>query len=473
MQGTTSSIARRASLSVAVPPAADSSGQPDGASASSGVASASASTSRSVATGSPEVASRSVVALSSGVAPPSAPAASTTRTEVDSPRPQSVARDRKVEQVDPGVTLSPPAKVVDAKHAAVAVQAIALSPASHRALGVLAQALDDFMGCYSIVGLAQKTSPEYMAAQAALKQAATAFQDSIDSRSSRQVALADAIFKLLVVGLRHGKIHVPLAMPRIARDTSLSLALTDALIDRLTPAVAQALQSLWKRGDREYETNIFLGLVDASMTLDLGASFTTHDHSEDTLARLSHLAYLSVERPALAPALAEARFSRQATTRDLGHGMDRLGQMIVKRAAVADAVALGLVAMKLVAQIEMSIARKDGRAWLKYALEPYFRGSLANRDLRAPAAVIRGVLTGIDRGRMEQEIRQSTVSSLATDPDNRLNLDDMATTFMQWASEAPHRRQMVSNALGLALHNFGNCLPPGPDVDGIPWAEGE
>ena len=446
-----SSTARRASQGAAATPATDSSGATAtaGASDSSGVASASASTTRSVATGPSEVASRSVVALSSGEATPSVPAASTSRTEVDSPRSQRVARDRKVEQVDAGVTLSPPAKEVDAKHAAAAVQTITLSPASRQAQSALVQALEKFVDYYPSQDLSRRADLGFVAAHAALRQAATDFQESLDSRSPRQAHLADVVLKCLADGLRSDQIQHPYALRSIALDISQYLELADALIDRLTPGVAESLKDRGGLVADSNETDIWWGLVDASMSGPLGASFTTLEPSAQARARLSYLAELSLERPPLAQALGNARFSREPDTRQLARGMDRLGQAIVEHATVAGALKLGSVAVKLTEYVERDKAKAGGRAWWKYALEPYFRGSLANDDPKATVAVIAGVLPTMS---FWMRLRVS----IADHRPHRLDPADVARTFVKWASEAsPERRALVHNALEDALDNFG------------------
>ncbi len=456
VQNTMSSTARRASQGAAATPATDSSGATatDGASDSSGVASASASTTRSVATGPSEVASRSVVALSSGEATPSVPAAFITRTEVDSPRSQRVARDRKVEQVDPGVTLSPPAKEVDAKHAAVAVQAITLSPASRQAQSALEQALEKFVDYYPSQDRSRRADLGFVAAHAALRQAATDFQESLDSRSPRQAQLADVVLKCLVDGLRSDQIQHPSALRSIALDISQCLELADALIDRLTPGVAESLKTPDGWFPDGYETYIWCGLVDASMSGPLGASFTTLEPSAQARARLSYLAELSLERPPLAQALGNARFSREPDTIRLARGMDRLGQAIVEHATVASAEKLSLVALKITAYVEGGEPKAGGRAWWKYALEPYFRGSLANDDPSATVVVIVGVVMKMSFWRRVHG--SNPFADPASESPHRLNLDDMAVTFVKWASEAsPERRALVTKALGVALDNFG------------------
>ncbi len=109
------------------------------------------------------------------------------------------------------------------------------------------------------------------------------------------------------------------------------------------------------------------------------------------------------------------------------------------------------MALKLTEYVEGGEAKAGGRAWWEYALEPYFRGSLANDDPRATVAVMVGVLSRIDVWRRVQG--SSIFGGGASD---RLNLDDVAATFVKWASEAsPERRAIVTQALGLALHNFG------------------
>lgn len=454
MQNTLSSAARRPSLGAALPAAADSSGQPAGASDSSGLASVSASTTRSVATGPSEAASRSIAALIFGVAPTRAPAASTTRTEIESPRSQSSVRHRKVEQVDPGVTLSPQAKEVDGKHAAAAVQAITLSPASRQALAVLAKALHESCTYYLLDDRVRSASREFTAAQAALMHAATAVKDSLDSRSPRQAQLADAVLKSLADGLRGGQIQHPGGLQPMVKDISQRLDLADALIDRLTLDVAESLKAPYGLVADRDEIRIWRGSVDALMSGYLGASFTSQEPAAEARARLSHLAKLSIERPALAQALGNARFSREADTRQLARGMDRLGQAIVEHATVADGQGLGLVALKLTEYVEAGEAKAGGRAWLKYALEPYFRGSLANDDPTATVAVMMGVLVGMSYWR---EVSDSSIfGDGPSERSHRLNLDDVAGTFMKWASEAPpERRAIVNEALGLALHKFG------------------
>ncbi len=454
MQNTLSSTARRASLGSAVPPAADSSGPTAtvGALDSSGVASASASTTRSVATGPSEVASRSVVALSSGEATPSVPAASTSRTEVDSPRSQRVARDRKVEQVDPGVTLSPPAKVVDAKHAGAAVQAITLSPASRQALGALAQAVGEFNCYYTWDGRPVMARGDVATAQAALRKAATAFQDSLDSHMPRQAQLADAVLKCLADALPGGQMDHPYILRPMAKHISQCLELTDALIDRLTPGVAESLKDSYSVISSRHESNIWRGLVEASMTGQLGASFTSHEPSEETQARLSHLAGLSLERPVLAEALGDARFHREPETRQLGRGMDPLGQLIVKRATVASQKELIGVARVLTEYVEAGDFMSRGLDWWRCALEPYFRGSLASDNPNASIAVMVGVLVEMSRSRRRNDER---LDEGVLERPHRLNLDDVAATFGNWASEAsPKRRELVHEALAYALLDF-------------------
>jgi hypothetical protein len=116
---------------------------------------------------------------------------------------------------------------------------------------------------------------------------------------------------------------------------------------------------------------------------------------------------------------------------------------------------LGSVAVKLTEYVEEGEAKAGGRAWWKYALEPYFRGSLANDDPKATVAVIAGVLPTMS---FWMRLRGS-IADLASERPHRLDPADVARTLVKWASEASPERALVHNALDDTLDNFGKHPP--------------
>ncbi len=394
---------------------------------------------------------RTVTAMASSLSMSTLPAASTLREQAPAARAHIPVRDRKVAEAGEGAATALQVQVPDSKHAASAAREAAWSPVSPKARRPLEQALDRFVVHYRAPDPGDLDDDVHHRDGRLLGRAAHEFSERFTRHGEAEARIAEVVLDWLAGPLQDGRIHRP-SLRKLCADITRYTGQYGLLSHDLAGELPASLKKLCA-SHPELERDIVGGWVDAKVAIHLREIFIRQD--EWTLARsdLLSLADKSLVRPPLATALGHARFNHQDETRELGLAMDLMGQCIAERAPFAALEDLREVAADITREAQMAKSADGGLARWRYALEPYFLGSLAHAKPEASVGVVDGVLQAVRESRLLREAGQ--------DGARLLNLDEVTATFMAWVADAPaEQRARVHMALAWGLTHVGKGAAP-------------
>lgn len=394
---------------------------------------------------------RVVAPLPASLSMSSVPSALALRTDAVAPDSSGAARDRKLKRARPDEDSAPPARDLDAKHAVPTEPQTASASASgmsklETSVRRSQEAMDRFAAHYRGTSETAGTGETHADDRNAVVETLQSFLDVLPRGADSGEWAVKLTLQCTVNCLRGNQIDAGSLRP-FWRDICRAASAAGVPLRALAPALQTELQK-GPMPPNAVTRSMFNGLVDAIELNHLQGVFDSRDAETSTREDFQSLADLAIRQPLMAVALGELRLRHEPQTRRLGMPIDHLGQCIAERARTASEFALSAVSQQITVRAAVEIRGKAGFDLWRCSLEPYFRGSLANEDKRAPEGVISTAMEFID-GILAMD---SMLGIPFSQDAQRLNLDDMSAAFVGWMSEAPRaQREQIHLCLAQAL----------------------